>query len=149
MGLVDRVRGRRLYLDANVFIYALNGFPPYAAVLVELLGAVDRGAVTAVTSELTLAEVLVIPFRHNSAEEERRCRMLLRPRPGLDLVPITRDAIEAAARLRADVAGMRTPDAIHVATARRQGCPVLLTNDRRLKAAPDVEVILLSEAVSA
>ena len=30
MGLVMSLRGQRVYLDTNVFIYALNGFPAYA-----------------------------------------------------------------------------------------------------------------------
>jgi len=33
MGLIEMIRGDRVYLDSNVFIYALEGFPEYSALL--------------------------------------------------------------------------------------------------------------------
>ena len=81
MGLVNDLRGHQVYLDANIFIYALNGFPAYAPTLVELFDAIESGGISAATSELTLAELLIVPFRHGNADEEKRCRMILRPRP--------------------------------------------------------------------
>jgi predicted nucleic acid-binding protein len=55
MGLATELKGKRVYLDANIFIYALNGFAPYAAAITELFTAIDAGEVVAVTSELTVA----------------------------------------------------------------------------------------------
>jgi len=145
MGLLERIQGRRVYLDANVFIYALNAFPPFADVLESLFAGIDSGEVRAASSELTATELLVIPFRHADIEEERRCRMALRPRPGLDLIPVCMHVLEEAARLRADRPALRTPDAIHLATARRSDCPVFLTNDLRIAASSGMEVLFLSE----
>lgn len=147
MGLVSDLQGRRAYLDTNVFIYALNGFPAYAPTLTALFSAVDSDDLSVVTSELTLAELLIIPFRHENTEEERRCRMILHPRRSLSLRPIGVDVFEAMARLRATSPAMRTPDAIHIATAQLAKCDVFLTNDRRLKAISELPVVLLSEAV--
>ena len=149
MGLLDGLQKRRVYLDANVFIYALNGFPVYAPTLKQLFEGVESGSVSAVTSELTLAELLIIPFRHGNVEEEGRCRMILRSRPNLSLLPVTIDVLESMARLRAALPAIRTPDAIHAATAQLAKCDVLLTNDRRLKAVTDLQIVLLSEAVTA
>jgi predicted nucleic acid-binding protein len=148
MGLVSNLTGQRIYLDTNVFIYALNGFPAYTTLLAELLDAVESGDVSAVTSELALAELLIIPFRHGNVEEENRCRMILRPRPHLSLLPVDMDVLEATARLRAALPTMRTPDAIHAATAQLARCDAFLTNDRRLKAIPGLRIQLLSEAVT-
>jgi predicted nucleic acid-binding protein len=145
MGLVSDLAGRRVYLDTNVFIYALNGFPAYAPALAELFNTIEAGGVSAVTSELTLAELLIVPFRRGSIEEERRCRMILRPRPYLSLFPVSTSVLEAMARLRAGQAAMRTPDAIHAATAQLAECEVFLTNDHRLKAVAGLRVSLLSD----
>jgi predicted nucleic acid-binding protein len=60
---VASLAGRRAYLDANVFIYALNGFPSLVDVLGGIFGLLDQNLMTAVTSELTLAELLVKPHR--------------------------------------------------------------------------------------
>jgi predicted nucleic acid-binding protein len=53
MGLVSDLQERRVYLDTNIFIYALNGFPFYAPTLRELFAAVESGGTSATTSELT------------------------------------------------------------------------------------------------
>jgi predicted nucleic acid-binding protein len=37
---VTSLRGLRVYLDTNVFHYALNGFPAYASSLTELFDAI-------------------------------------------------------------------------------------------------------------
>lgn len=147
MGLINDLRGRLVYLDANIFIYALNGFPEFAPTLGELFNDIERGAISAATSELTLAELLVIPFRHNNTEEEKRCRMILRPLPHLSLLPIALDVLESMARLRAANPSIRTPDAIHAATAQSAQCDVFLTNDRRLKTIAGLNIVQLSEAV--
>ena len=31
MGITDALRGRNIYLDTNVFIYALEGYPAYSS----------------------------------------------------------------------------------------------------------------------
>lgn len=149
MGFLKDLEGQRVYLDTNIFIYALNGFSTYESTLVDLFNAVESGGVLAVTSELTLAELLIVPFRHGNAEEEKRCRMILRPQPYLSLFPVSSDVLERMARLRAGLPAMRTPDAIHTATAQLAGCDLFLTNDRRLKTVSGLPVILLSEAVTA
>lgn len=149
MGLISSLQERLVYLDTNVFIYALNGFPEFASTLGELFKNIERGNVSAVTSELTLAELLVIPFRHDNAEEEKRCRMILRPLPHLSLLPVSMEVLESMARLRAANPAIRSPDAIHAATAQSVKCDVFLTNDRRLKTVAGVNVVLLSEAVKA
>jgi predicted nucleic acid-binding protein len=148
MGLVTLLQGRRVYLDTNIFVYALNGFPDYAAILTQLFDSLEAGTFTAVTSELALAEVLVIPFRHNDAAEEDRCRSIFAVRPGFELLPVNMNILERMARMRAGVPTVRTPDAIHAATAQFAACHVFLTNDDRLKTLPGLTVTLLSEAAT-
>ncbi|HSZ59707.1 MAG TPA: hypothetical protein VK797_28950 [Tepidisphaeraceae bacterium] len=63
MGSINAIAGTKVYLDANVFIYAVEGFAGVGAKLTTLFQRFDRGELQAVTSELTLAEVLVKPLR--------------------------------------------------------------------------------------
>ena len=65
MGIVENIQGSRIYLDTNVFIYALEAYPEYELSLNSLFSAIDSGKLTAVTSELTLAEVLIKPMIDN------------------------------------------------------------------------------------
>ncbi len=70
-------------------------------------------------------------------------RFLLRSRNfSLDLV--TADIAEQAADLRARY-GLRTPDALQVATALAAGCAALLTNDARLQRVTELRVLVLDE----
>ena len=43
MGLMDSITGEGLYLDTNIFIYALEGYPKFIASVRALFAAISRG----------------------------------------------------------------------------------------------------------
>lgn len=128
MGSITSLVGDVIYLDANLFIYALEGLPPFATKLAALFQRFDRGELRAVTSELTLAGVLVKPIRDNNATLRDQYDRLLRTSHALTVLPITRDVLVAAATLRAS-SSLKLPDAIHAATSIAANCTTHLTND--------------------
>jgi predicted nucleic acid-binding protein len=132
MERLTTILGRRVYLDTNIFIYAVEGYEPEAAFLQGLLAALEEGRFAAVTSELTLAEVLLKPFGLGREDAVATYTELLTPSERLIVPPVGRAILVEAARQRAAL-GMPMPDAIHVATALAAGCELFLTNDRRLK----------------
>ena len=140
----ESLRGTRLYLDANVFIYAVEDFPIYSDICRKLLGYVDAGSIQAVTSEISLAEVLVRPIQEENSEAVRVYEEMLKDRPQLLVEPISRALLHASARIRAKT-GCRLPDAIHVATAAAWSSEILLTADKRMSAPYGCKLILLSE----
>jgi predicted nucleic acid-binding protein len=146
--MIERISGPTVYLDANVFIYTLEGYPLFAPVLSALSDRLDTGELRAVTSELTLAETLVRPMLLGDSRLEGAYETAIRPSGFLDVVPVSREVLREAARTRAGVSRLRLPDAIHVATARISGCSSFLTNDRRLKELEGIEAVMLSDLVS-
>lgn len=140
---MTRLIGRSVSFDSNVFIYAVERVEPYATALQPLFASLARGETRATTSELTLAETLVKPFRLQDAELRTAYDDALHAN-GVTLVPVSRAVLVHTARLRATVR-LKLPDAIHAATARLAGCDVLLTNDTGIAAVPGVEVVRLSE----
>jgi predicted nucleic acid-binding protein len=136
-----------VYLDANGFIYSIERIDPYRALLDILWQTVSTGQITVVTSELSLLEVLVRPLKVGDATTATLFRTVLRHTPDVQMVPITQTVLEEAANLRATL-GLRTPDAIHLATALLNGCALLVTNDRAFRRVPDLAVTVLSELVS-
>lgn len=134
----------RVYLDTNIFIYALEGYPAFRPALTTLFESLDRRELTAVTSELTLAEALVKPLLDRHAERQAAYLQLLQPTVSLQVVPVSREVLIAAARLRA-VATLKLPDAIHVATAQLTGCAYFLTNDARVPTLPGLTIRQLSD----
>ena len=138
-----RLLGRRVYLDTNVFVYAVEGIAPYAGTLRPLFESIAAGETRGVTSELTLAEALVKPFRTRDAALQIAFEEAVEA-PGVTAVAVSRSILVAAARLRA-AARLKTPDAIHAATAQLAGCDALLTNDTGIGVVPSVEVVRLAE----
>ena len=144
MGLIDHMAGRRTYLDANVLIYVLEGHATYAPLLQPMLDAISQGMAHVVTSELTLAEMLVAPLRQGLDDQARTYQHYLRPRPHFDVVPISRPVLVHAARLRAR-SSLKLPDAIHVATAWQSTCDLFLTNDTGIKDLESLDVLRLAD----
>ena len=146
MGIIDEIEGDLIYLDTNIVIYALEGYPEYVSLLTDLFSAIDEGDLTAATSELTLAEALIKPMMDGNSSLEKLYLETLSPSSTLSIIPIDRSILIEAARLRSRIETLHLPDAIHLATARIHQCNLFLTNDRRLRNFPDVHVVLLSES---
>ena len=147
MGILSAIEGDSAYLDTNVFVYALEEHPRYAAALAELFEAVDAGKLQAVTSELSVAEALVKPFMDEDAELQAAYQRAVRPSASLRVAPVSRRVLFEAARLRARGLRLKLPDAIHVAAAQLAGCETPLTNDTGMKGAPGLHVVICSEVV--
>lgn len=144
MGLLNRIIGTRVYLDTNLFIYALEGFPEFADTIRELFAAIENGALSAITSELTLAETLVKPFMDNDSQRQQAYLDAIQTSDVLTVLPVSREILIEAARLRSS-SSLRLPDAIHLATALSAGCTSFLTNDRKIAALPGISIVTLDE----
>ena len=147
MGLLDAIEGPLLYLDTNIFIYAVESVPPFSDAMRELFRHIDDGHCQAVTSELSLAECLVKPFLEGDMIRRRAFERAVQTSPVLQVIPISRTVLVSAAELRART-GLKLPDAIHLATATHAGCATFLTNDRRFLVAPRLRTLVLSDFVS-
>ena len=117
MGIMDIIKGQRIYLDTNIFIYALEAYPEYVSTLTSVFAAIDGGIIKAVTSELTLAEVLIKPMMDESDGLKNIYLETLQSSEALSVIPINRKILIEAARLRAMSETLHLPDAIHLATA--------------------------------
>ena len=124
-------RGSSVYLDANVLIRMTEGQPDERAALSQALSSYVDAAAVFVTSELSFTEVLVHPLRlKNTALIERYQRLMT---AFVTPLPVSREVLLTAAKLRAEITALRTPDAIHVATALLCEASVFLTGDRGIK----------------
>ncbi len=97
-----------------------------------------------ISSELVLLETLIKPFRDGDALLEHLFRSLFRARE-VRLIPVTAALWERAARLRAAMPRLKTPDALHAATALASASPLFITNDPRFRQVPGLPCIILSE----
>lgn len=135
-------RHQRIALDANVLIYLLEDVQPLSDRSAAIIDAVESGRLQASISALGHAEVLIGPARVADAATFEQAAAELRD-TRVNIVPVTAAIAEDAAWLR----GQRSidlVDAVHLATARAVGT-ALITNDRRLRSAPGLEVLLLDD----
>jgi predicted nucleic acid-binding protein len=131
----------RLYLDANLLVYAFERTGTTSEPR-GVLGLVRDGVATAVISELVVAELLVRPLMLGDKELTETYLNLLEAPIGYETYPVDRDVLIEAARRRASRPQIRLPDAIHVATACLRRCHAIVTNDRRIS--PPDELLALS-----
>lgn len=140
---VIQISNQNIYLDANIFIYLLEGYEEYSPILKKIFDKIDNGISYGITSELTLAEVLVKPILDDNVKLQKIYEQTLQASSLLNVVSISRDILLKAAQLRKNT--IKLPDAIHLATAFLNNCEIFLTNDKRLKQFATLEVVLLSD----
>ncbi len=140
MGLRDKLKGKRVYFDANIFIYFIEGFSTLEISLREIRDSIYHGESIICTSELTLCEVLVPAFRTDNTELLVLYRRFIEESGTFELIPTTREIYIRASLLRAQL-GLKTLDAIHVSSAIESGCTALLTNDKPLKVPKGMHIL--------
>ncbi len=146
MGQLALPASGKVYLDANCIIYTVEVVEPYKTVLQAVWEAARLGTLTIVTSELTLLEVLVKPLKIADKSMEDDFRALLLGASDVTMIAVTQAILERAALLRATV-GLKTPDAIHAATALLSECALFVTNDPPFRRVSGLPVCLLGEAL--
>jgi predicted nucleic acid-binding protein len=133
-------------VDSQIIIYTIEKHPVYAPPLRPLWAALQAGTVTAVSSELATMEVMVGPQKSGNTTLVIRFDRFFNRR-GLRLEPVSLAVLRRVAQLRATTR-LRTPDAIHAATALVMGCPMFLTNDHGFRTVPGLPVTILDDLLT-
>lgn len=134
--------GRSLiYLDANVVVRLVEGDATTRAPLVARLNSSLGIAGSLVTSRLSRLECRSKPLQTGDVAALAQFDVFF---AGVELVliEITAAVVERATELRAKY-NLKTPDALHYATAVEAGVTVFLTGDRALGRCSEVPVELL------
>lgn len=132
-----------VYVDAMAVIYSVELSSDYWPLLEPMWLAALAQTIDVATSELTIMEVLVKPLKTKDAAMVSAFESSL---TGTDmrLLPVTQSILRAAAYLRATTR-LRTPDAIHAASAQQIGCSLFVTNDVGFRGVPGLPVVILDD----
>src|SRR4051794_13317503 len=118
--------------------------PRYGPLVLEIFERMARGRFRAVTSVVTLAEVLVRPLQSGDVHLEASYRNLLQRSARVDLLPIE-DAVAArAAELRARYR-LRLADAPPLSLGLPASCEAFLTNDLTMRRVTELRILVLDE----
>jgi predicted nucleic acid-binding protein len=133
---------KRLYLDANAIIAFVEKINDPVEVMLNVFIKASNLEIELVTSELTLAEVLVKPIRDSNSElAATYCALIGDWQDLLKTAPITVAILERAAALRAESGRLKLPDALHIATAMATSCNAIVWQDKRMAGAAPIEVM--------
>jgi predicted nucleic acid-binding protein len=122
------MKDRLVSIDTAPLIYFMENNPLYEKPLEAFFSLMHDGGVRVITSTMTLAEVLVKPYRYKQWTLAEQYESIFEGTPELTLMPVDTGIRRLAAKFRASHA-LLTPDAIHMATAMMHGAEFFLTND--------------------
>jgi len=135
---------RYLYIEPAPFIYYIEENPTFIKRIDAVMDYIQNNSLSVVTSVLTLTEVLIHPLRKKQSKIAQEYREILTNSQNILLTPVNNNIAEKAADLRAQYS-IRTPDALHIATAIESVSDAVLTNDSQLKRIREIPIILLDD----
>lgn len=139
-------RHRKIALDSSVFIYETDANPKYLPVTNPVFTWLAQRDSQAVTSTVTMTELLVQPYRDSDRRRVRRFYGLLSTYPNLEWIAPNLEIADMAARMRA-AHRMHTPDALLSATAVYAQATGLITNDAIFQRVDRFETLLLDSVL--
>lgn len=135
---------KKIALDTNLFIYVFEQSNEFGEKAKAILEQVENGIYLAVASVISLTEILVKPIREGNMSLEKQYKLLFTHFPNLSIIPIDNSIAERAAYLRG-IYGLKTPDALIVASAIAAGAELFITNDLRLEQIREIKCIALNQ----
>jgi hypothetical protein len=86
----DALEGiQRLYIETAPLIYYIEENPTYVAKMDAIMAAIEDRSIEAVSSVITLTEVLTHPFKLGDTQLEQEYRNILLDSGGFRLLPVT------------------------------------------------------------
>jgi len=125
---IDDLKGQTVAIDTAPFIYFIEQHPTFLSKVEAIFESAERGEIRAITSVLTLLEVLVHPIRNGRTDLADEYRRILLGSAAIRVIPVDAAVAEAAATLRA-TSNIKTPDSIQLATALVHGAHFFITGD--------------------
>lgn len=143
MGAVTVPPAGLVYFDANSVIYSVEKHTVYWPLLQPLWLAAKGKSIEIISSDLVLMETLVGPLKTGDTALAKAYEQLFH-QAQTRLLPITHSVLREAAQLRATTR-LKTPDALHAATARQAGCVLFVTNDIGFRGVAGLPVEVLDD----
>ena len=137
---------KKVGLDSSILIYHLEDLEPYANLTENIFAAVAEGFLTTILSTISVTELLVQPFTLGQQDRIAAFERFLFSLPHMELKSPDYAIAREAARLRSKY-GIRTPDALLIATSTNEKADAFITNDARLRAlrAEGITILVLDD----
>lgn len=137
-------RHSRIALDTSIFIYYLEDSPRYLNLAKEVFDSIGGAGHMASTSTVTMAELLVKPYRDSNPTRARAIYGLFASHPRIEWIAPHLLIAQTAAKIRA-AHRLKIPDALQAATAVHASATGLIANDAVFRRVPAFETLLFDE----
>jgi predicted nucleic acid-binding protein len=144
MGLTETLIGKTVFFDSAPLIYYFEDKQPYNELLTPVFLAVDGSTINAVSSLITVVEVLSKPYRAQQWDLVKQYREIFEHQSIIEVLPLTLEVADLTAQVRGKH-GLKTPDTIQWATAKLHSVDYFLTNDQRFKVLNDDRILIIDD----
>lgn len=119
-------------LDTNIFICALNNKDLRQEESLKILEQIKEKGLEVSISVLVLEEFFIRVYKQKQEQKIINLLDFITMGGVVSVLDVNQQLALQAARLRAEYPSLRTPDAIHLASAIESGARVFITTDKRL-----------------
>ena len=133
-----------IFMDTAPLIYYWENNREYFKKIASVFDAVYDNDVQVIVSLVTYIEVMTYPIKCGNIKLASKYRDYFTNSANMTLYPVNLLVAEKTAVYRAEH-GLKTPDAIQLATAETCGADYVITNDAEWKKLADLEIVLVSE----
>ncbi len=137
-------RFKRVAADSSCFIYFLEDNPKFGDLAELIFESAEKNKIALIASVLVSVEVLTGYRRANDYSAEQEFKQMLKDFPAIEIYEASNKLIDYIVDLRTKY-GIKTPDAIHLATAIEHKADVFVTNDRQLKKVKEIAILYLED----
>jgi len=131
-------------LDTNIFICALNKRDSRHEESLQMLEQIKEKGIKASISVLVLEEFFIRVYKQNQEQKITALLDFITIEGVVTILDVSQQLALQAASLRAKHPSLRTPDAIHLASAISAGANIFITVDKRIpRKIENLKVIVL------
>ena len=135
---------KTVYLDTMCFVYYFEENKIYYPLCRKVFQKLANSQLQTITSVLTATEILIYPKKADNLSLERMYKSIFLKHPYIKVVEFDFETAEIAAELGAKY-NIKTPDAIHLATALNSRAQAFITNDPKLKQVKEMRTLILRD----
>lgn len=143
MGSVNISKYQSVYIDTSIYIYFFEDNSIFGSLAEDIFSQIIDKQIIVYSSEILFTELLVTPIKEKNKPLIQLYENLNSVLPTLNSVSVSHDISVSAANLRATF-GLRTPDAIHLATAMDQKAEAFIHSDNIFSKVKEIKTLDVS-----
>lgn len=136
--------GNKVFLDTMVFIYYFENHHKFLHILSAIFTSIEKSYVKGYTSTITMAEILVKPYKLKDFEAAQDYQTIISQLPNFSIVPITSNIANTSAFLCAEY-GLGLADAMQISGAIETKSDFFISNDYKLKKIKEIKIVCLND----